>query len=943
MNVIAGLVAALALTAAQPEEAPPPFDGTEAVLTNTHQLVDYFAQPGRGPTRVLFWEPAHFFPWAEPWFADFRQLPAELVALKDDSPATADGIPFWPVRLIKDVATGIVMVRHPWHDRDLLWLKGEPDFTLYDRLLREWGPLWGIQAATYATTTDDERGWLDPPRLVLDVWLADIADWPAYERYLSAEQEAWELDEARRRAGDPTEGGAGRMLLRSGAPCTITNEAQPFAVFDVWTETNGWFALAWESCSDHLYTVEIAAELGWPTVWETVATLPGDDGATTWTDTNAAAFPHRFYRVRRLDNFDADGDGLNTLQEFLWGTDPLNPDTDGDGMPDGWEVRYGLDPTDSADASADADGDGVSNLDEYRGGTDPTDNTSLPPPPPTTDPVKDALDQFNFAQLNLLRGLTGDGALVWGHHLNSADRINQARNALEAVLPSFLNLTVNTGGTLANTNTVVRWTLSAVLQAAGYGGGAWLSGDPSVEQVTQLTAVLSRLPRLPAAGGGSGGVGNQHVEYRDDPWQYDTWNVNFSYPSLWPTNWTRRTYLHLLARRGGDYDCTIDDYVKFNAQQIPAGSGYLTQDYTFEITGAWDPAGNTMELWDCGNCAGGEDDVYLAPYQIVHVLEVPTITGRFAARPGKINDGFDPTVADPWTSVGVGNDNEIVRLIVEPASLAEAVTLVPGSAVTVTPTAPTGASTELTIGGVTANADTPLEARLGDIRLATLHVMVLPWRTVNVGIYRLTDSVTTNTVPDGAPSDDSVLTALNDAFRQACISFENANAGNPDQTITIRYDDGNTTIDGWTNRANNGRIEFEEEATVVFTNLWSGQRRLFFVKNSGITYAQDPTRFVRGNAYPTLVGTFDGFVFTVNCAQAGDSMSLVAAHEMGHTLNLSTRRDWWGQRHDIGPYGEPHVRGLMQPGLNQSLQIQNIPSVWMRREDWWEANFTLRP
>jgi Concanavalin A-like lectin/glucanases superfamily/Bacterial TSP3 repeat len=41
---------------------------------------------------------------------------------------------------------------------------------------------------------------------------------------------------------------------------------------------------------------------------------------------------------------DADGDGLNNLQEFLVGTDPTNPDTDYDGRNDGQEIIDGTDP-----------------------------------------------------------------------------------------------------------------------------------------------------------------------------------------------------------------------------------------------------------------------------------------------------------------------------------------------------------------------------------------------------------------------------------------------------------------------------------------------------------------------------------------------------------------------------------------------------------------------
>jgi len=37
---------------------------------------------------------------------------------------------------------------------------------------------------------------------------------------------------------------------------------------------------------------------------------------------------------------DSDADGLTSIQEFISGSDPYNPDTDGGGCPDGWEIFY---------------------------------------------------------------------------------------------------------------------------------------------------------------------------------------------------------------------------------------------------------------------------------------------------------------------------------------------------------------------------------------------------------------------------------------------------------------------------------------------------------------------------------------------------------------------------------------------------------------------------
>ncbi len=79
---------------------------------------------------------------------------------------------------------------------------------------------------------------------------------------------------------------------------------------------------------------------------------------------------------------DPDGDNLGNLQEFLAGTNPMNPDTDGGGCPDGWEVKYGLDPTNPDDDGFDMDGDFWTNLREWREGTNPlkanTDDDMFP-------------------------------------------------------------------------------------------------------------------------------------------------------------------------------------------------------------------------------------------------------------------------------------------------------------------------------------------------------------------------------------------------------------------------------------------------------------------------------------------------------------------------------------------------------------------------------------
>jgi hypothetical protein len=63
---------------------------------------------------------------------------------------------------------------------------------------------------------------------------------------------------------------------------------------------------------------------------------------------------------------DPDGDGLTTVREWDFGTDPYNADTNGDGVADGVEVASGQSAT-----NPDMDGDGVLNLAERAQGTDP--------------------------------------------------------------------------------------------------------------------------------------------------------------------------------------------------------------------------------------------------------------------------------------------------------------------------------------------------------------------------------------------------------------------------------------------------------------------------------------------------------------------------------------------------------------------------------------------
>ena len=608
-------------------------------------------------------------------------------------------------------------------------------------------------------------------------------------------------------------------------------------------------------------------------------------------------------------------------------------DSDSDGIPDWWMFQnFGHATGQSNDLSGaydDADGDWSANLYEFHAGSDPHNENSTPP----NNDLKLYLNWFNYAQVNLLRAVVGLKPTSWISSTNNNNaRIVQLRDSIGGLLTNFLDTSC---AFLDSTNATPNWTLASVLSSINSTNQTWLSGSASMLQVIELGEVLGKLQHLTYYGGTNSGTAYDYYDEYPSTNNFASYAIIENCPSNWPSTWGGTPYIHFLD--------SLDEI--FNAHGYTLGDTLgpdywptfiqcnSLEDYLFsaELSGIW--IMNATNYFVAGNRFGLR---FVEPFQIVHKLSVPTVEARFQAKAGEINHGFDPTEIDPWTSMGVGSTNQIVRLSLGGSIDISNIVLVASDTnkVTVFPTNNLSVTNDLTIIGVAADTNTLIKVcLLGSTNaIATLHVMALPWRTNSVGIYRVTDSVSTNTVPEGAPTDNEVLTTLNDAFRQACVTFTNAIPGNPSTNMFISYD----------TYPCDSKMQTNEMAEVTAAAaLWPGQLRVFFIKQSDIPYENDLSKRVRG-ATPDAPGK-NSFVFTVNCTSAGDNISWVAAHEIGHTLKLSTRpNDWSKGKHDIGPYGDPNKRGLMQPGLCNKV-IQNIRSLWLWHEDWWQANWTLKP
>jgi len=488
---------------------------------------------------------------------------------------------------------------------------------------------------------------------------------------------------------------------------------------------------------------------------------------------------------------------------------------------------------------------------------------------------------------------------------------------------------------------VVKWTLATVLKSwrVGSTSETWSGGPASISQIDELQNVRGALSCLPAVSQTYDGVpyavGIQppHPDYEIGVWTLTP--SESAYPTQWQTNWNIQTYIHFEQseeRRDvpGARTC-LDHYMTVN------GATNWTDGFAINVTGSWYPnAQNDMRAWDApGLITGDTNYAYCSPFHIVHFLmQVPGVLVRFQAH--DINQGFDPTEVEPWVSVGVGSTNQNLQILIEGGDVELAIKAGDEGKVSVTPTNDFSDSewTGLTIIGKSATPNAVIEVRKRGLTnaVAALHVMVLPWITNTVAIYRVEDQESEGTRPVGGPAAAEIIAGLNSIYTQACVQFSLLS----NALVNIVYDDGkvrDTARNAYSNSVpalyafkKNGKLELgEEPSELEQDSQWGGNCRLFLFKSSGITYGGGQP----WAGYCRRGGVRWSVVFSGDIADV--VTPFVAAHEMGHQLELSTRNDD-GRNHDFGPV----------PSGSHALMHKSVwdYSRWIRRRDWKQANDT---
>ena len=300
-----------------------------------------------------------------------------------------------------------------------------------------------------------------------------------------------------------------------------------------------------------------------------------------------------------------------------------------------------------------------------------------------------------------------------------------------------------------------------------------------------------------------------------------------------------------------------------------------------------------------------------------------------------IEKGWDDTGKEPWTSVGVGKTNSLVKLVGDINGYELAVDDDSTSYLSVGNETTTNGEKTFTITGIADSnnlgsngAKILYRETATKTTKATIHVHVLPQRAVNINVYlasdnRIPQSQVTSTPPSIGAISDELNSTYND---QANIYFTALSSSST--VINNCYDPvsgvGGFASDGnlYTYAVHGAGIPDYEYIT---GKAGTGNIMRIFVVNSIVAGSYDKNnQFVQS--------------FPLGFTNYGDPISFIKAsadivvypHEVGHALGLTSLALPAGDHHEAD--------GTKGPNDSKPLMLRTGGSHWIRQQDWRKAN-----